>query len=153
VKLATDEQDVLARSLRWIAADERVRAALLTSSRADPTRTTDLLSDYDIVLLVQDVSALAQDEGWVEGFGTPRLRVRDTENQSGVTVQHDMVLYGDGTKIDYTLWPTAIAEQIRLDSALPAEFDGGYRVLIDKDDLTTGWPAPTHTESGHRVCE
>lgn len=70
--LATDEQAVLARSLRWSAADARVRAALLTSSRADPTRTTDLLSDYDIVLLVRDVAAMAQDKAWVEAFGTPR---------------------------------------------------------------------------------
>jgi aminoglycoside 6-adenylyltransferase len=145
VKPATDEQDVLARTLRWITADERVRGTLLTSSRADPTRTTDLLSDYDIVLLVNDVATMAQDERWVDGFGSPRLRVRDAENQSGVTVQHDMVLYGDGTKIDYTLWPTAIAERIRADGALPADFDGGYRVLLDKDGLTAGWPAPTHT--------
>lgn len=145
MKLVTDEQDVLARSLRWIAVDERVRAALLTSSRADPTRTTDLLSDYDIVLLVNDVATMAQDERWVEAFGTPRLRVRDAENQSGVAVQHDMVLYGDGAKIDYTLWPATIAVQIRRDGALPADFDGGYRVLLDKDDLTLGWPAPTHS--------
>lgn len=145
MKLGTDEQDVLARSLAWIRADARVRAALLTSSRAHPTRTTDLLSDYDIALLVDDVAAMAQDERWVEAFGTPRLRVRDTEHEIGVSVQHDMVLYSDGVKIDYTLWPTAIAERIRRDDSLPADFDGGYHVLLDRDGLTADWPAPTHT--------
>jgi aminoglycoside 6-adenylyltransferase len=145
VKLATDEQDVLERFLRWIAADARVRAALLTSSRTDPTRISDLLSDYDIALLVRDVPAMAEDERWAESFGVPRLRVRDAETLSGAAVQHDMILYGDGTKIDYTLWPAAIAEQIRRDASLPADFDGGYRVLLDKDGLIAGWPAPAHS--------
>jgi len=145
MQLATDEQDVLARSLRWIAADARVRAAILTSSRADPTRTTDFLSDYDIALLVNDAPAMAIDQGWVEGFGEPLLRVRDAETLAGTAVQHDMILHSDGVKIDYTLWPATIAEQPRREGILPADFDGGYRVLLDKDGLADDWPASTHT--------
>jgi aminoglycoside 6-adenylyltransferase len=145
MKLATDERAVIARITRWASADDRVRAALLTSSRADPNAPVDLLSDYDIALIVSDPDALARDERWVSAFGRPLLRVRDVEERAGLLVQNAMVLYDDGTKIDYSLWPLTLIDGIIARGVLPAEFDGGFRVLLDKDDLTRDWPPPSHT--------
>jgi aminoglycoside 6-adenylyltransferase len=57
----------------------------------------------------------------------------------------NIVQYSDGLKIDFSLWPVALLEGITRLPALPAELDAGYRVLGDKDRLTTGLRAPTFT--------
>lgn len=144
MKLATDEADVLARTLRWTSAEDGVRAVLLTSSRVTPNAPRDLLSDYDVVLLVRDVDPFVEDEAWLTRFGVPLLRVRDGETDFDLSKRNTMVFYADGTKIDYSIWPAALSERIAARGTLPQEFDGGYRVLLDKDGVTDGWPAPTH---------
>ena len=42
------EDEVLAQFDAWAQGNDLVRAAVLTSSRVDPERTIDFLSDYDI---------------------------------------------------------------------------------------------------------
>jgi aminoglycoside 6-adenylyltransferase len=143
MRLETDEDEVIARLLHWASAQEPLRIMLLTSSRVDPGARTDLLSDYDIDLFVADPERFAEQEDWVHGFGTPLLWVRDTTETLGLPIRNDMVLYDDGTKIDYSLWPLAITERIQARGALPDEWDHGVRVLLDKDDLTRDWPPPT----------
>lgn len=145
MKLGTNETDVLARFGRWASVDGHVRAAVLTSNRATLAGPRDILSDYDIALIVSDVEAMVRDDGWINGGGSPLLRVRDVVQSFGLPVQSDMVLYDDGTKIDYTLWPLELTERIVEAGALPDDFDDGYRVLLDKDGLTSGWPTPSHT--------
>jgi aminoglycoside 6-adenylyltransferase len=144
MKLETDEVEVIDRLLRWASAQQPVRIMLLTSSRVDPAARLDRLSDYDIDLFVADPERFAEQEDWVHGFGTPLLRVRDTTETLGLPIRNDMVLYDDGTKIDYSLWPLAIVERIQARGALPDEWDHGIRVLLDKDGLTRDWPPPTH---------
>lgn len=56
-----------------------------------------------------------------------------------------MVLYDDGTKIDYSVWPLATMRRIRDTGRLPDEFDVGYRVILDKNGLARDLPPPTHT--------
>ena len=51
--------------------------------------------------------------------------------------------YASGLKIDFTLWPVALFEQMVAAPTLPAELDAGYRILLDKDGLTEGMRAPT----------
>ena len=45
-----DEDAVLGELLAWCGAEARIRAVILTSSRATPDRRADLLSDYDLML-------------------------------------------------------------------------------------------------------
>jgi aminoglycoside 6-adenylyltransferase len=137
MRLATDEQDVLRRLLAWAARHDAVRAVILTSSRTVPEGPVDLLSDYDIVLLVLDPAAFARREDWVEESGAPLLTVRDQTAEMGIEVQHCMVLYADGTKIDYSLWPATLPDQVERSGRLPADFDLGFRILLDKDGRRT----------------
>jgi aminoglycoside 6-adenylyltransferase len=144
MRLESDEADVLGRLLRFATADERVRAVLLTSSRLEPRERLDILSDYDIPLLVTDPEGMYRDEAWLQAMGTPLLRVRDVESMSGLEKPNVMVLYDDGVKIDFSLWPLSLGTHARERNALPDEFDDGFRVLLDKDGLTRDWPAPSH---------
>jgi aminoglycoside 6-adenylyltransferase len=54
------------------------------------------------------------------------------------------VIYEDGVKVDYTVWPDALLERVAEAAALPEGLDVGYRVLLDKDARTAGWRAPTY---------
>ncbi len=52
------------------------------------------------------------------------------------------VVYQDGTKIDWSVWPAGTSDTI-LEQGLGENLDVGYRVLLDKDGSTANWPAPT----------
>jgi aminoglycoside 6-adenylyltransferase len=57
----------------------------------------------------------------------------------------NVVQYADGLKIDFTLWPVSLFQQIVAAPVLPDELDAGYRVLLDKDHLTATMRPPTGT--------
>jgi hypothetical protein len=48
------------------------------------------------------------------------------------------VVYEDGTKIDWTLWP-AHAPELIAQHGLTDNLDVGYRVLLDRDGSTARW--------------
>lgn len=144
MKLASDEDDVLGRVLHWASGDERVRAALLTSSRVTAGAPRDILSDYDLALIVSDLAPFTPAGDWVREIAEPLLRVRDVSEDMGVSVQNDMLFFADGVKIDFSIWPVSLTAQIQATGKLPDEFDDGYRVLLDRDGLTRDWPPPRH---------
>lgn len=65
---------VLTQFDRWARANELVRAAVLTSSRVEPERGTDFLSDYDIELYVADLEPFRRGDGWLDAFGPVMVR-------------------------------------------------------------------------------
>jgi aminoglycoside 6-adenylyltransferase len=101
------------------------------------------LTDYDVSFLVTDPATWQAPGDWVRALGEPLLRVRDVVEVDGLPVQNDMLLFADGAKIDCSFWPVEIAARIAGQGSLPTEWDHGYRVLLDKDGLTAGWPRPT----------
>jgi len=143
IPLQTDEAEVLGRVLGWAASVATVRAVILESSRAIPAAPRDALTDYDISFLVTDPATWQTPGDWVRAQGEPLLRVRDVVEVDGLPVQNDMLLFADGAKIDCSFWPVEIAARIAEQGTLPAEWDHGYRVLLDKDGLTVAWPRPT----------
>lgn len=133
------EEQVLAQFDAWARGNALVRAAVLTGSRADPERKTDFLSDYDIELYVTDLRPFRRDDEWLSAFGPVMVRwpfrPRSTGRGGWVT---RLVLFKDGVRIDFQITDqTAIA---------PGVHDDGYRVLVDKDDLSAGLASPTRSE-------
>lgn len=136
---------ILQRLTAWAADQKFVRALILESSRAVEGATLDAFSDYDVLLVVTDTRPLLEDEAWLRAFGTPLVMFRDAQVTQGVATYTRLALYEDGTKIDYMLWPVALLRQVVATQHLPDVLDWGYRVLLDKDGLTDGLPAPTRT--------
>ena len=139
---------VIRRLTRWGEAQPAVRAMLLTSTRAIPHATVDALSDYDVILAVEDIHPFVMDRRWVEAFGDVLVAYWDPIHPNpifGIEQAGNVIQYADGLKIDFTLWPVALLRQIVQAPALPAELDAGYIVLLDKDHLTAGMRAPTYT--------
>jgi len=125
-----------AQIVRWCEDHELVRAAIVTSTRAVARESVDKFSDLDVVLVLTDIAPLAYERAWLSDFGEvlaawrdPDALKRDPPRTCWVTQ------YADGSKIDFTLWPV---ELLRDASArLPEQLDVGYRVLLDRDGLTS----------------
>lgn len=119
-------------------SNENIRAMLLTSSRANPDAIVDFLSDYDIEVYVKDINPILQNDKWIEPLGEILTRwpyqPKPTFNDNWIT---RLILFKDGSRIDFQV--TAIATE-RLQNV-----DYGYEVLLDKDNILTDLPVPTHT--------
>jgi aminoglycoside 6-adenylyltransferase len=138
------EAEVLVRLVAWGEALRAVRAMILTSSRAKPGAAVDVLSDFDLILAVTDPDGFAQDGAWQSGYADPMVRWGDQSELYGLTTYFRGVVYEDGAKIDYTIWPDALLERVAEETVLPDALDVGYRVLLDKDGRTSGWKSPTY---------
>jgi len=148
VKIPNQANEVIDKLIRWAEKQAAVRAMLLTSTRAIPHAAVDLLSDYDVILVVSEIHPFFTDRRWLADFGQVLVAYWDPihpapgydHEQCGNVIQ-----YADGLKIDFTLWPVALLHQISAAPALPEDLDIGYTVLVDKDQLTARLKAPTYT--------
>ncbi len=130
------EPEILNLLKRWAVRRANVRTVILTSSRADPQRQPDVLSDYDVELFVRQVRPFIEDDAWVSDFGEIMVRwpltPRPTFSDDWIT---QLVLYRDGTRIDFqiTTLPPGASENL----------DHGFRILVDKDGAADHLPPPT----------
>src|SRR5580765_79871 len=136
------EAEVLGKLVAWGESEPAVRALVLTSTRA--TGGGDLLSDYDVIVAARDVERLAAETGWIGAYGPPAARWSDRHELRCAATWFHGVVYEDGVRVDYTLWPDALLDRVAEESSLPDDLDVGYRVLLDKDGQTAAWAAPTH---------
>ncbi|MEO8608288.1 MAG: aminoglycoside 6-adenylyltransferase [Chloroflexota bacterium] len=139
------QESVIRQFAAWGAARDAVRAMLLTSSRAVPNAPLDAFSDYDVILILRDIHPFHEDRTWLGDFGPvlvmyrDPIMIQDGWEKSGLVVQ-----YENGFKIDFTLWPVQLLQKIAADPQLPDEFDAGYQIILDKDQLTNKLQAPTY---------
>ena len=129
----------------WAKANENVRVAILTSTRANPNAPVDALSDYDIELYVEDLQPFLEGDQWLEIFGEVLVR----EPYKPVIADDNdvwrLVIFKDAPRIDFHIMlPEVIEEDI--DAYGGYTNDMGYRVLVDKDGLTQGAVPPTYTQ-------
>jgi len=138
--------DILGRLLEWANARDAVRAVLLTSTRAIPGAAVDKLSDYDVILVVKDILPWIADHRWLDDFGRVLVAYWDPIHPDpflGIEICANVVQYSSGLKIDFTLWPERLLQQVALTPTLPAELDAGYTILLDKDCLSQEMKPPT----------
>jgi aminoglycoside 6-adenylyltransferase len=138
------EAEVLGALVAWAEARPPIRALILTSTRAAPDDQADLLSDYDVILAARDAPALAATNSWTSGYGLPLVRWGDEHELFGTKTYFRGVIYDDGVRIDYTVWPESLLERVSEASELPSDLDVGYRVLVDKDGVTASWRPPAY---------
>lgn len=143
-----DPREVIHDLTRWVGRKEHVRAALLTSTRANPRASVDALSDYDVVLVAEDIRPLFEDRSWLGDFGEVLVAYWDPIHPDpDHDIEHtgNTVQYADGLRIDFRLWPVALARRVAGGSRLPDDLDVGYAVLVDKDRLFGEMRPPTYT--------
>lgn len=132
------QTQILEQFNAWSRGNELVRAAILTSSRANSKRKTDVLSDYDIEFYVTDIAPFRRSDAWLTHFGEVMVRwpfkPRLGAPWADIT---RLVIFSDAVRIDFQIHKVA--------EIAPDAFDDDYKVLIDKDGLLSKLRAPTHT--------
>ncbi len=145
--MSRNRDDVTSRLIQWAEQKNSIRAMLLTSTRAIPGAVVDVLSDYDVVLVVEDIHPFYEDRGWLHDFGNVLVAYWDPiypDPDFGFEKFGNVTEYGDALKIDFILLPVELFQRIVRAPQLPAEYDAGYRILLDKDKLTAGMKPPTY---------
>lgn len=130
----------------WAVKRPLIRAVLLTSTRAIPNADVDALSDYDVILIIQDIHPYVADHDWLYDFGEVLISYWDpihSDPDFGIELCGNVTQYTSGLKIDFNLWPVRLLQQVIASPSLPVELDAGYQVLLDKDHLTDTMLAPT----------
>jgi aminoglycoside 6-adenylyltransferase len=141
----SEKDEFIPDFVRWAEGQPLVRAAILTSTLAIPEAEVDIFSDFDVILILSDVRPFFEDRAWLEDFGPVLAMYRDPlVLEDGFLKSGNVTQYENGLKIDFSLWPVALLQKIAASPTLPPELDAGYRVLLDKDQLTTGLKVPTY---------
>jgi aminoglycoside 6-adenylyltransferase len=145
MKIVDRGTEVIDRLQAWAEQHPLIRAMILESTRANPRAALDILSDYDLLLVVSDIDPFVNDAQWLSDFGVPLVRFGDQGPELGMETCARLVLYADGTKIDYIIWPAAMLERVLEQPKLPDKLDVGYKVLVDKDGMARRLLPPTYT--------
>ena len=134
-----NEKEVLDEIKTWGTNDENVRVALLTGSRANSNVITDLFSDYDIEIVVKNSKAWLNNEKWLSEFGDILILLRlDTE------FSMRMVIYKDYVRIDFRIYSEEDFKKYINQPELQEHWDTGYKILFDKDGMTSKLKKPTY---------
>ena len=139
-----DDDTVIQRLTRLGEERDSVRAMILTGSRANPNFPRDILSDYDVILYTLNVAPFVESEEWFRELGPVLVSIQPGFEEMGRWVCTRLVLYEDGTKIDFTVRSMDHLKMLCSTGASPD--DHGYVVVLDKDGLTASLGTPTHKE-------
>ena len=140
----SSERDVIQKLVARGEIEPWIRAMILTSTRASPDGSSDLLSDHDVIVAVQNPDEFAANDAWVSAYGPPMTRWGDESELYGLKTYFRGVVYRDGARVDYTIWPEDLLERVTTEERLPDDLDVGYRVLLDKDGRTAQWQPPAY---------
>ncbi|MCB9079941.1 MAG: aminoglycoside 6-adenylyltransferase [Anaerolineaceae bacterium] len=131
------EKMVLVQLTPWAEAQPNIRTILLTGSRAEPSRTPDDLSDYDVEVFVRDTTPFINSGAWLAAFGPIMVRWPLSPGPTfSVDWMTQLVLFEDGVRLDFQIMALLPTTSRHLDS--------GYRVIVDKDDIAPQLPPPTY---------
>jgi aminoglycoside 6-adenylyltransferase len=135
-----NETEIKNLILDFAQHDTRVRAVLLNGSRANPNIKPDLLQDFDIVFLVDDLESFTIDNSWTNIFGEQIISQLPDEmtfgdencNKEKISFTY-LMLFKDSNRIDLTLF----AKQKLQPDFKP---DSLTILWLDKDNLFTSLP-------------
>jgi aminoglycoside 6-adenylyltransferase len=141
---------VIARLIAWAESRADIRALVLSSSRTNPTvpELLDELSDYDLDVIIRgDARDWYEDRSWLTQLGPLLVGFCEPPGiEYGIEAAGCVILYADGSKIDFTIMPEGIWKHVVSEPTLRGGWDDGHRVILDKDGLSAGLKPPTHRE-------
>ncbi|MBO8171936.1 MAG: aminoglycoside 6-adenylyltransferase [Bacillaceae bacterium] len=125
--------------------DERIRAVIMSGSRANPNARKDIFQDYDIVYIVRDIDSFISDHRWVDRFGE-RIMMQMPEDKILPPALNDgrfvyLMKFKDGNRLDLTLIPVEKMGAIYKPDSLSV-------LLLDKDGIIGSLP-PSNDSDYH----
>ncbi len=145
-----DLDETAERLVAWAAGRDDVQAVILTSTRAIPGATLDAYSDYDIILVVEDVLAMEADRGWLSDFGEVLISYWDpveVREETGAIGVGNITNYVDGLKIDFSLWSRQRYADVTWGAEPDPELDAGHHTCPPTPGPSSSRPSPGRTRS------
>ncbi|NLR58255.1 AadS family aminoglycoside 6-adenylyltransferase [Chitinophaga polysaccharea] len=140
----TTRDQKLEEIIGWAKRNRDIRALLLTSSLANPSAPVDEFSDLDIELVFEDNAPYLADNSWLKIFGHPISMIEEDETCFDGRHGMKMVLYDDRVKVDFKLYSRHKFLEDAQAPVLPEDWDIGYQILLDKDQLTKDLKPPMY---------
>ncbi len=122
------EHEMIDMIIKIAEADERIRAAYLYGSRADPTLEKDKYQDYDVVFVVTETSSFISNKDWINDFGKTAFIFEGLWNQTQFNI--------DIESIDFTrryVWSILLENDDRIDLVMEVK-DEALKNYTDKKD-------------------
>lgn len=139
-----NRDEKLKQIINWAKSNKAISTALLTSSLSNPNAPQDIFSDLDIELVIEDLLTFLADDTWLSTFGKVIAKVVENEDKFEGKHAMRMVLYDDYVKVDFKLYGVAEFLKEVNAHALQEDWDVGYKILVDKDQLTDKMKSPTY---------
>ena len=123
------EKEMLELIRNTALEDDRIRAAWLEGSRANPNVPRDIFQDYDVVYIVEETGSFREDKHWVDRFGE-RLYMQYPEDNVNYPSDPEhcygwLMQFEDGNRLDLHVCTWDYAEkEMEL-----------FIALVDKDGL------------------
>lgn len=134
-----DEEEILAMLVKKAQAEPAVRALCLNGSRVNPNSSPDMMQDFDVVYVVDDLEPFIRQREWLKEFGDMLIMQTPDEMNGGSGRKHRfafLMLFTDGNRIDLTLL-------LRSEVSLYIEEDSLIVVVLDKDALFPALELPS----------
>ena len=136
------EKEMLELIVSTAENDDRIRAVIMSGSRANPNARRDIFQDFDIAYLVTDVDSFRNDHGWINRFGELMIlqmpeAMKDPPPKNDERFSY-LMQFTDGNRIDLTLFPVAKLHEFRRESL--------SLLLLNKDGVVEPFPAPSEND-------
>ncbi len=124
-----NESQMMALLLDISKKDDRIRAAFIEGSRANPEIKKDIFQDYDIVFIVNETEPFINDKGWTQKFGKPLYMQLPEESPffpSNIKESYGwLIQFDDGVRLDL---------HVKTKDKALSEMNL-YQVFLDKDGI------------------
>jgi aminoglycoside 6-adenylyltransferase len=136
------EREMLDLIVNTAKGDDRVRAVVMSGSRANPHARRDIFQDFDIAYFVTDVDSFKGEPAWLTRFGEIMI-LQMPEAMGDPPPLNDgrfayLMQFTDGNRIDLTLLPVARLREFKTESL--------SLLLLDKDGVIEPLPAPSESD-------
>lgn len=126
--------------IAWAQEQEDIRAVILVGSRARQYPPADEWSDLDLEFYSTEFTSYFENLPPLERFGQLWVNVPFVR---GDQRPEYLVLYDQAFKLDFSFLPVSDLQKMVETQHLHKVYTRGYRILLDKDGLTTNLPPAT----------
>lgn len=105
----------------------------------------DELADYDVSVFCSTSAPYTNTEEWLARIGPIWVCVKEQVSFSGQVFPTRLVIFDGGIKVDFAFLSLNCLDRM-VKGPLPEEYNRGYQVLLDKDNLTQPLPKPDYKE-------
>lgn len=127
----------------WAENEPKIRALILEGSMVSGTET-DELSDYDINLFLTDDKKYTESNTWIYTFDDVVMYQKPDFTFGKWYIPSRLVVYKNSPRIDFSFWNVRILKHFVEKRQLPEWYKNGCRILLDKDNIASKLPEPTH---------